>query len=349
MARNANKSTLLRQWEMMRMLTVSRSDNRQDGRWDKASGIAGRLNNAGYLVSVRTVQRDLKELSEIFPIDLNDKNPSDYGWRWRKGANLDLPGMGVAESLGMRMIEMHLGQLLPTSMLDGLQGLFSLANEKLRNLKQNGSNHSADWMDKVRIVPSSQPLLPPPVDYQAHADITQALLENRQIAAGYRPMGSVQPKQYRLHPLALIMRGPVSYLVASAWDYAEVRLYAMHRFTSAEVLTDAVIAPCDFNLDRAIAHGLAEFANEGNTIDLELLCNEELAAYLAETPLSVDQRADAADPGWQRVRATVNDSWQLRWWILGQGAGVEVCAPLGLREEITSVLRDALAIYSSDR
>lgn len=43
MPKDDKKSTLLRQWEMMRMLTVSRSDSQQAGRWDKASEIAEKL------------------------------------------------------------------------------------------------------------------------------------------------------------------------------------------------------------------------------------------------------------------------------------------------------------------
>ncbi len=90
------------------MLTVSRYNSKQEGRWDKASEITSRLNDVGYAVSVRTVQRDLKELSEIFPIELNDKNARDYGWRWMKNANLDIPGMSVSEALALRLVEMHL-------------------------------------------------------------------------------------------------------------------------------------------------------------------------------------------------------------------------------------------------
>ena len=85
-------STLLRQWEMMRLLTVSRSDTKDEGRWDKASEIADKLKDLKYEVAVRTVQRDLKELSTIFPIELNNKNPRDYGWRWIKGQNLNIQG-----------------------------------------------------------------------------------------------------------------------------------------------------------------------------------------------------------------------------------------------------------------
>ncbi len=171
MAQVNKKSTLLRQWEMMRMLTVSRSDSKHDGRWDKASEIATKLNDAGYGVSVRTVQRDLKELSEIFPIELNDKNARDYGWRWIKGANLDIPGMSVPEALAMRLVETHLKQLLPASMLDGLNGVFSLAQSKLDKVEKQNNNHSKDWLNKVRVVPPAQPLLPPVVNEAVQAAI----------------------------------------------------------------------------------------------------------------------------------------------------------------------------------
>ena len=170
MPQNNKKNTLQRQWEMMRMLTVSRADTKLDGRWDKASDITAKLNDAGYDVSVRTVQRDLKELSEIFPIELNDKNPRDFGWRWPKGAHLDIPGMSIPEALAMSLVETHMKQLLPATMLDGLQGVFSLAQQKLDQAQKN-ENRSKDWLNKVRVVPPTQPLLPPVVKEDVQASL----------------------------------------------------------------------------------------------------------------------------------------------------------------------------------
>ncbi|MDI1232448.1 MAG: WYL domain-containing protein [Methylobacter sp.] len=345
MPKNKKNSTLLRQWEMMRMLTVSRSDTQQGGRWDKASEIAARLNDTGYTASLRTVQRDLKELSEIFPIELNDKNPQDYGWRWIKGANLDIPGMSVSEALAMRLVETHLKQLLPVALLDGLQSVFNLAQTKLDKVEKQNNNHAKDWLNKVRVVPPAQPLLPPRVTQEIQDGLYQALLENRQITANYQPMSSDQPKEYLLHPLGLIMRGAVSYLVASAWDYTEVQLYALHRFSKVEILDAAAKAPEGFNLDKAIASGLADFANQGEPISLEIRCDEWVAAYLAETPLSADQQTEPEADGWVRLTATVNDTWQLHWWLMGQGAGVEVCAPVALRDEIKEALLETTKLY----
>jgi len=346
MPKNEKTSTLLRQWEMMRMLTVSRYDNKQDGRWDKASEITAKLNDAGYTVSVRTVQRDLKELSEIFPIELNDKNPRDYGWRWIKDANLNIPGMSVSEALAMRLVEMHLKQLLPTAMLDGLQGVFGLAKTKLDEVEKHNNNHSKDWLNKVRVVQPGQTLLPPRVNQDIQSDIYRAVLENHQLSVSYNAAGSKEIKEYVLHPLGIIMRGSVSYLVASAWDYPDARLYALHRFSKVTILDSAAKAPNGFNLDKAIACGFADFAHRGETIQLEIRCEEWVAAYLAETPLSADQTAKEEANGWIRLTATVNDTWQLRWWLMGQGAGIEVCAPATLRAEIKAALIDAVNSYA---
>ncbi len=142
------------------------------------------------------------------------------------------------------------------------------------------------------------------------------------------------------------MRGAVTYLVASAWDYAEARLYALHRFTKVEILDAAAKAPEGFNLDAAIASGLADFANQGEPIKLEIRCADWVAAHLAETPLSADQKTEPEADEWVRITATVNDTWQLRWWLMGQGAGVEVCRPVGLREEMRVALSNASKLYA---
>ena len=334
MAKKDKKSTLQRQWEMMRILPASRSDSIASGNWQKASEIKVKLNAKGYEVSVRTVQRDLNELAEIFPIELNDKNPQDYGWRWIKGANLDIPGMSVPEALAMSLVETQMKQFLPVSMLEGLQGVFSQAQSKLYKAEKFNNNHSKDWLNKVRVVAPTQPMLPPEVNHEIQANIYQALFDSKQIKAVYKPIGNDKSKEYLLHPLGLILRGGVSYLVASAWEYNELRLYALHRFNSVESLSEMVITPQGFKLDKAIAAGLAEFANQGEPIQLDIRCSASAANHLFETPLSNDQTIETDVDGWSRLTASVNDTWQLHWWLLGQGAEVEVCSPSHLRQAI---------------
>ncbi|MBY0577911.1 MAG: WYL domain-containing protein [Burkholderiales bacterium] len=333
------KSTLLRQWEMLKLVPSGGSP------WVKASEVASKLKDAGYEVSVRTVQRDLKELSTVFPIELNDKNLRDYGWRWMRGTHLNVPGLSASEALAMRLVETHLKQLLPSSMLEALRGVFGQAKSRLENTAGQNGSQPAGWLNKVKVVQPTQPLIPPKVDKTAQDAIYLGLLENRQLSASYHSIGGEESREYVLHPLGLVMRGSVSYLIASAWDYDDVRMYALHRFEKAEVSIDAVRVPEGFDLEKSIASGFADFSNQEEPIRLEILCEDSQAAYLAETPLSPDQKIEPDEEGWVRLSATVNDTWQLRWWLLSQGASIEVLAPESLRAGIAKSLEEALSNY----
>lgn len=77
---------------------------------------------------------------------------------------------------------------------------------------------------------------------------------------------------------------------------------------------------------------------------LEAALSDGLAQILRETPLSEDQEIKEQDDA-VNLTATVADSWQLRWWILSQGDGIEVVAPEELREEIALSLKRAAGQY----
>ncbi len=70
------------------------------------------------------------------------------------------------------------------------------------------------------------------------------------------------------------------------------------------------------------------------------------AAALYETPLSEDQViTPLEDKGWVLVTATVADTDQLHWWLLGFGSQVEVLEPLELREKFQAIARSLLDVY----
>ena len=68
----------------------------------------------------------------------------------------------------------------------------------------------------------------------------------------------------------------------------------------------------------------------------------DLLRLIAESPLSTDQEMEQ-----DTIQATVQDSWELRWWILSQGAGIKVLEPMASREEIAQSLRDACKRYDT--
>ncbi|MOA66301.1 hypothetical protein D3C78_1930130 [compost metagenome] len=50
-----------------------------------------------------------------------------------------------------------------------------------------------------------------------------------------------------------------------------------------------------------------------------------------------------------RLTATLQDSWQLRWWMLSQAGSIAVREPVALREELIRQLEAGLAAHSDYR
>lgn len=321
------RHTLLRQWELLKAIPAYQ----ENPTGKSARQLAEALTESGFEVDIRTVQRDLQELSALFPIEANEKS-KPFGWRWLKGAHAGMPGMSVAEALSIKLVEQHLTQLLPGSMLSGMTGLFKEAGKKLNALQ--GSNPASSWLDKVCYVSPMLPMLTPQVDSSIQDTLSEALLRGRQVKAKYRPAEGNELRDYTLHPLSMILRGGRAYLVAKAFDYLDIRLYALHRFVEVEMLGDTIEAPPGFDLDQELERGLAEFGDRGEVFTLEMTCTPDLAAQLAETPISVDQNMSLQPNGNSRVTTSVRKSWQLNWWLLSQGAKVEVISPDWLRDEI---------------
>ena len=110
------------------------------------------------------------------------------------------------------------------------------------------------------------------------------------------------------------------------------------------VTRDRARCPPGFDLDEYIAEGGLQFGS-GRTLSLRARVSGELAAILEETPIAADQRLKPERTGTHRLSATLPESWQLTWWILQQGADIEVLAPKGLREDIVATLRAAARRY----
>lgn len=85
------------------------------------------LASQGFEVTARTLQRDLQEISRIFPLTV-DEREKPFGWSWKRNArSFDLPGLTVAEALTWAIAEQHLKNLLPVSVMDLLQPHFNAA------------------------------------------------------------------------------------------------------------------------------------------------------------------------------------------------------------------------------
>jgi len=336
MPKATHHHALARQWELLRLLP-----SRHPG--ITANELASRLQGNGFVVSKRTVERDLTELSTLFGIACNDKG-MPYGWYWMNGEPSDLPGVSITDAISLNLIEEFLRPLVPAAMLATLEARFRQAKKKLEEL--SADNKAARWIDKVRYVPPTLALIPPRITEGILETIQEGLLTEKQIAVRYHKPSSSTPHELILHPLGIAQRGAVTYLVATAYDYSDIRLYAAHRIEAASLRDEDAVKPSGFTLEAYVAAGALQFGS-GEQIDLTARINQTLASILEETPLSTNQQITTEGAERFILNASVVDSWQLRWWILSQGANIEIIGPPEIREKTRETLNRALAQYEA--
>lgn len=337
MADNSKQDVIARQWEMLKLLPAR-------GTGSSAGQLTQALIDLGYAVDKRTVERDLRKLTTLFPIVVDERS-KPYGWRWADHARVDMPGVDVGEALSLALIEQYLKPALPANMVRVLTNRFRQAADKLAAL--GPSNRSSRWLRKIKVVAPALHLLPPTIPDGVLEAVQEALLEDEQIEVAYRSADDEMHKTLPLHPLGIVLRGQTTYLVATAFDYSDPRLLALHRMKSVERLGIPARRPRGFDLDAYVDSGAMEFG-DGTPIQLVAMVSCSLARHLAETPLARDMTLLAVGDEF-KVTATVRHTWQLHWWILSQADDIEILKPAALRREIGVRIAAASAAYANSK
>lgn len=325
--------TLLRQWSMLQQ--IPRHPRRVD-----TQTIRTRLADRGIKVSLRTIQRDLVSLSEVFPLDYDESKPQ--GWWWRKGAaQLEIPGIDPHAALTFSLVEQYMKNLLPPATLSHLAPWFEAA----KGVTNSEASLVTRWREKIRVVPHTFNKVPPKINAVIQATVYDALLQGRQLELTYKAISTgKEGKTYPVHPLGLIVMEQVIYLVCTAKSYAAPRFLAMHRIEAAIILNANVVRPKAFDIDEFITK---EFGIRiGNKpIKLKMKVRGLLTKYLIEAPVAPGQKLERLKDEWMSLEAEVQDTIALRSWIRSLGADAVVEMPKGLRRELSSGLQFLVEQY----
>jgi predicted DNA-binding transcriptional regulator YafY len=303
-----------------------------------------RLLAAGYEIDKRSVERDLRKLSGPFPITC-DEGSRPTGWSWGAGAaDLIAPGLSVGEALELELLARYLKPLLPGSAWAALQPRLAAAHAALTTFS---GAPLARWRTRVAVIGDGPPLGLPDVAPDVIAAVHESLLRGCRIAVDYRAVDSREHRRYEIHPVALVYQGQVGYLVATLWDYTDLRLLALHRMDQPELLDAPARQPAEFDLDAYLREQSVFDLPGTRDLRLSLRVHGWLARHLEERPLSDDQRI-APEDGTDAclIRATVRESERLVWWLRSHGSAVEVLKPAALRRRLAEEFSALAARYA---
>lgn len=297
------------------------------------------LEERGFKVDIRSIQRDLEKMSSHFPL-LCDKSRRPFRWSFDPGFKSNLPAMDTATALTLVLAEEYLTGLLPQVAIDQLNGQFHNARKYLDSLERNGFAH---WTQFVKAIPNGKALIPAPISHDVWQWVTDALLNGYALNVEYLSRAKNQVKSYTLHPLGLVARHSVTYLLATVNDYEDVRQFALHRIQSAARSDIDLNSKVEFNLEDYIAQGAFGYPVEDGVAKLKARVRSDVAWMLSETPVSPVQVLGQPDEnGWVPLEAEVPNDQQTQWWLQGFGSAVDVLEPISWREAIHQQAREIL-------
>ena len=301
--------------------------------------LADRLDEQGFSVTMRSIQRDLEKLSIDFPL-LVDESSRPFQWSFDREATMDIiPALDLPAALTFELAKAYLTPMLPSRALSHLKPHFDEAHRTL--LRER--NPLGQWPNRVRVINRGLGGQRPAIDSDVLETVTEALLREFRCELTYQARNWPEPAAIVVHPLGLIFRDPNVYLIGKIEGREGVRQLVLHRASVGRLLEKPLERPEDFDLDLYISSGAMGILHSRAPIFLHLRCDKPVLNHLIESPLGLDQVTTDTDENTFEITVTVGDTQDLRWWLTAQAVHCDILEPEWLREEISSTLEKGLS------
>lgn len=280
-------------------------------------------------VSERTVQRDAQALAAAGVPIVSVRGPAG-GYRLDRGYRTKLTGLDAAEAEALFVgpaAELGLGRELAAARLKLLASLPAELQERAGRAARLFHVDTRGWFREEDRVPHL------PV-------IAGALWRGRRLDIRYREGPAVVSR--RLHPLGLILKAGVWYLLAQR--RGEERVYRVSRIVSARERAEPCTRPADFDLAAAWASRSEAFERSQRSrpqIEVTVRVPRSQVRYLRAARVAEDGEQPTVIAQFDGLDHAFRS-------LLSYGAQAEVLAPKALRERIAAAAAETVSLYAAD-
>jgi predicted DNA-binding transcriptional regulator YafY len=265
-------------------------------------------------VSERTARRDLEALA-MAGVPVYSQAGRGGGWSLIGGARTDLSGLTAAEARTLFLVAGPSSQATP-QVKAALRKLVRALPETLRAQAEAASS-------AVVIDPSSwdRTSRPPP----EHLDVLQrAVVDGVQVRLGYEAPRRDATERI-VHPLGLVMKGTVWYLIANTDD--GLRTFRVNRVRSVEVTEDAVERPDGFDLAEHWRSVMTELDERRAPVKVVLHAVPQAVGWLRNVFGTRMRAGDTGPDGRVTVELRMHNLVSAAVELAGFGANIEVIEP----------------------
>lgn len=286
-------------------------------------------------VSERTARRDLEALG-LAGLPIYSVQGRGGGWRLAGDGRTDLTGLSAAEARALFLVAGPSSAATP-EVRGALRKLVRALPEGLRAQAEAAS---------AALVVDPRPWGEARVERPAppHLDALQAaVIDGVQVVLGYVARDRAASERV-VHPLGLASKGPVWYLVAHT--DAGQRTFRVDRVTSVVRTDEPAVRPEGFDLATAWAEIADEVDGHRFPLRVRALAEPGIVGVLRMMFSSRLSIGPTADDG--RVEVEVRGQWvdATAGELAGLGARVEVLEPAEVRDRLSTVAAELVALYA---
>ena len=307
--------------------------------------IKNKLADRGFEIDERSIQRDLIALERTLPL-VCDSRDKPYGWSWAKSSEgIQAPAMDPVEALTLSLAEQYLEPLMPKASFKRVGIFFDRANAVLKEQSPKLINR---WRQRVRVLPEMLRFKRPQLNDDVEQALYEAAFEGLQIKALYRKRGESKSSLRHIHPLGLVMKGSINYLICMMdEDRKQPRHLPLHRFEKVEILGENSEEPDKFNLDEFTHTNNLSYEYSKKLYTFKALFDFTAAAHLIETPLNSTQKVSKQADGRLLISARMTDTLQFEQWLRSFGSDVEILEPLKLKNKFKTLAKELNKKYNT--
>lgn len=311
-------------------------------RWTTAKILQSSLEDRGFSVTKRTVERDLVEVADLFGLVSSD-SPDGYKWSFSKqNADTFLPAISAEEALSLQLVEQHLEDYFPKEIFSQLEAIFKKSKDTLLR-----SDKLQNWPNKIASLPHVLSFTPQNINEDIKTTVTQGILEQKKLKVTY----SDTKKTYTINPLGMLVRDAKLVLICTMSDENEPWHLLFHRISQATLLDTKF--ETNFDAKHYAESGAVGVLVNADLIDIKLsvkgyprkLFNESL---LNNTQAISDELVLAnkfTQDYWQEVSIRLPHTLELENWLMGHADDIKVIEPEQLKARVIRRLIKSLNHY----
>ena len=295
-------------------------------------------------VSKRTVERDIEFLRDRYeaPIEY-DHSKCGYAYT-QETFFLKSLFLTDEELFSAAVFEKALQQYRNTPIEGRLKAVFAKLTELLPD---DAVSVNTMWLgDSLTFIPEPSPEISPEI-FDA---VFSGVKARRAVRFQYRSLTQTEAAVRICEPYHIVCQRGAWYVIGRCTDKNEERIFSFSRMSEIEVLKDwAFELPTGFTVEQYIDKNVGVWLNRREPFTVRLLFSSSVGVFAEEHIWNEEQAVRVHDDKSVEVSFKTTQFEEIKRFVLGQGATVQVLEPPELLQAVQKEIEEMRSLYQNEK